>query len=104
MRKLENARTGAGGMVVGSDTPLSNSSKELAALADRYRLPAIFQDETVDGVHGASPSKASKVELTFGRGAGAIRICLRRSRTTHSITTDQALWSAIRNRTHAIGF
>jgi ABC-type uncharacterized transport system substrate-binding protein len=47
MRKPENARTGAGGMVVGSDTPLSNSSKELAGLADRYRLPAIFQDETI---------------------------------------------------------
>ena len=57
-----------------------------------------------DGVHGASPSKASKMELTFGTGAGAIRIGLRRSRATHSITTDQALWSAIRNRTRAIDF
>jgi len=26
-----------------------------------------------DGVHGASPNKTSKMELTFGTGAGAIR-------------------------------
>jgi putative ABC transport system substrate-binding protein len=32
-------------MVVGSDSFLNASSKELVALADRYRLPAIFQDE-----------------------------------------------------------
>jgi hypothetical protein len=57
-----------------------------------------------DGVHGASPSKALKVEVTFGTGAGAIRIGLRRSRTTGSRTRDQALWSSIRNRTSAIVF
>jgi hypothetical protein len=57
-----------------------------------------------DGIHGASPSKALKVDVTFGSGAGAIRIGLRRSRTTGSKTRDQALWSSIRNRTSAIVF
>ncbi len=55
-----------------------------------------------DGVHGASPSKALKVDATFGTGAGAIRIGLRRSRTKGSRTSDQALWSLVRNRTLAI--
>jgi putative ABC transport system substrate-binding protein len=36
---------GAGGMVVGSDNTLYVSSKELAALAERYRLPAIYSDK-----------------------------------------------------------
>jgi hypothetical protein len=54
--------------------------------------------------NGASPSKALKVEVTFGTGAGAMRIGLRRSRTTGSRTRDQALWSSIRNRTSAIVF
>jgi putative ABC transport system substrate-binding protein len=33
---------GAGGMVVGTDTFLQGSFKELIALADRYRLPAVY--------------------------------------------------------------
>jgi hypothetical protein len=57
-----------------------------------------------DGVHGASPSKALRVDATFGTGAGAIRIGLRRSRTTGSPTRDQALWVSIRNHTNAISF
>ena len=57
-----------------------------------------------DGVHGASPSTALKVDVTFGTGAGAIRMGLRRSRTTGSRTRNQALWSLIRNRTLAIDF
>src|SRR5262245_51499392 len=57
-----------------------------------------------DGIHGASPGKALTVDATFGTGAGAIRIGLRRSRTTGSKTRDQALWSSIRNRTSAIVF
>ena len=36
---------GAGGMVVGSDSILRASSKELVELADRYRLPAICADD-----------------------------------------------------------
>jgi len=57
-----------------------------------------------DGVHGASPSKALKVDVSFGTGAGAIRIGLRRFRTTGFRTRDQELWSSIRNRTSAIVF
>jgi hypothetical protein len=57
-----------------------------------------------DGIHGASPGKALKVDATFGTGAGAIRMGLRRSRTTGSPTRDQALWVSIRNRTLAIDF
>ena len=41
-----SVRAGAGGMVVGSDNFLHGSSKELAALADRYRLPAIYPDHS----------------------------------------------------------
>jgi putative ABC transport system substrate-binding protein len=40
-----SVHAGVGGMVVGADTLLHSSSKELAALADRYRLPAIHSDE-----------------------------------------------------------
>jgi hypothetical protein len=57
-----------------------------------------------DGVRGASPGKALKVDATFGTGAGAIRIGLRRSRTTGSRTRNQALWVSIRNRTKVISF
>ena len=55
-----------------------------------------------DGVHGASASKAMKVDVTFRARADAVRIGLRRSATPH--TKDQVLWSAIRNRTQAICF
>jgi hypothetical protein len=57
-----------------------------------------------DGIHGASPGKALTVVATFGTGAGAIRIGLRRSRTTGSRTRDQALWVSIRNHAKAISF
>src|SRR5215467_16135349 len=57
-----------------------------------------------DGAHGASASKASRVEITYrtgGGGAGNVRLCLRR---TARPTRDLALWVAIRNRTHAVNF
>jgi hypothetical protein len=57
-----------------------------------------------DGAHGASASKASRVEITYrtgGGGAGNVGLCLRR---TARPTRDLALWVAIRNRTHAVNF
>ena len=57
-----------------------------------------------DGAHGASASKASRVEITYrtgGGGAGNVRLSLRRAVRP---TRDLALWVAIRNRTHAINF
>src|SRR5262249_44024449 len=55
-----------------------------------------------DGAHGASASKALRVELTYRTGGGGnVRLCLRR---TARSTRDLALWVAIRNRTHAISF
>jgi len=47
-----------------------------------------------DGIHGASASKALKVDVTFGKGADAIRLSLRRNTPP---TDDQGLWAAIRN-------
>src|SRR5262249_22095841 len=57
-----------------------------------------------DGAHGASASKASRVEITYrtgGGGAGNVRLCLRRTATP---PRDLVLGVAIRTRTHAVNF
>src|SRR5260370_15870579 len=55
-----------------------------------------------DGVHGASASRATKVDVTFKTDEDPIQVSLRRTPVTP--TKDQALWVAIRNRTKAIAF
>lgn len=56
-----------------------------------------------DGVHGASPRTATKIDVVFRTGVGHVRLSLRRTRA-QSQTRDQALWVAIRNRTKAVAF
>jgi hypothetical protein len=54
-----------------------------------------------DGVHGASASRASRVEVTYRTGAGAVRLNLCRAPRP---TGHLAFWAAIRSRIHAIKF
>jgi hypothetical protein len=55
-----------------------------------------------DGVHGAKPPSGSNVEVTFRIGS-ARKASLSYRIASHP-TLDQALWIAIRNRTHAVSF
>jgi|SRR6516162_4531173 len=57
-----------------------------------------------DGVHGASASRATRVEITYRTGAGGagnVGLCLRH---TSRPTRDLTVWVAIRNRTHSVKF
>jgi hypothetical protein len=57
-----------------------------------------------DGVHGATLPVGSNVEATYRTGSGKANEVKLSYRTAIDPTLDQALWVAIRNRTHAIGF
>ena len=82
-------RDGKGGLSARTVTHMHRVLREALQQAVRWQLLA---------------GKALKVDATFGTGAGAIRIGLRRSRTTGSRTRNQALWVSIRNRTKVISF
>jgi hypothetical protein len=56
-----------------------------------------------DGVAGAELPTGSNLEATYRYGSGMSAVTLS-YRLKVQPTQDQALWVAIRNRTHAIGF
>jgi hypothetical protein len=62
-----------------------------------------------DGVHGAQPPPGSSVEATYRIGSGKTgNVAAENAAVTYRYrvhpTLDQALWVAIRNRTHTISF
>jgi hypothetical protein len=57
-----------------------------------------------DGVHGARIPTGSNIEATYRTGSGKASKVKLSYRTASDPTLDQALWVAIRNRTHAISF
>jgi hypothetical protein len=57
-----------------------------------------------DGVHGAKLPTGSNIEATYRTGSGKASEVKLSYRTASDPTLDQALWVAIRNRTHAISF
>ena len=57
-----------------------------------------------DGVHGATLPTGSSVQATYRTGSGKAGEVKLSFRVQSSPTLDQALWVAIRNRTHAISF
>jgi hypothetical protein len=59
-----------------------------------------------DGVHGAPPPAGSEITVRYngGGGTGGNRVTVTIERNVSGHTLDQALWVAIRNRTHAISF
>ena len=69
-----SVRAGAGGMVVGGDSLFFVSPKELVALADRYRLPAIHPDKNAVEVGGLAGYRAdnSANNQMLGNYAGRV--------------------------------
>ena len=59
-----------------------------------------------DNVHGALPPAGSEIAVRYksGGGAGGNTVTVNMERKTSDPGPDQALWIAIRNRTHAICF
>jgi len=57
-----------------------------------------------DGVHGATLPTGSNVQATYRTGSGKADEVKLSYRVRSSPTLDQAVWVAIRNRTHAISF
>ncbi len=59
-----------------------------------------------DNVHGARPPAGSEIAVhyRFGGGDGGNAVTVTIERTVSDPTPDQALWVAVRNRTHAIRF
>jgi len=112
MRSLNKAKKmiGAVPVTVGVDGKRWRRVRSLSASGptDRHFVLETKPDGSAtvrfgDGVHGASPNKGLRIDVTFGRGAAAIRIGLRRERKGNQ-TEDQSLWTSIRNRTKAISF
>jgi putative ABC transport system substrate-binding protein len=69
-----SVRAGAGGMVVGADSLFNVSFKELVALADRYRLPAIYSDKNaveVGGLVGYRADNSAGLQM-LGNYAGRV--------------------------------
>jgi hypothetical protein len=76
------------------------SDREYVAQTMHGKTTIIFGD----GVRGARLPTGSNVEATYRMGSGKASEVTVSYRTPSDSTLDQALWIAIRNRTHAIGF
>jgi hypothetical protein len=87
-------------------TQVKNFSK--SSPTDRHFLAKTTGGKTTvsfgDGVHGATIPAGSNVEASYRTGAGRASEVKLGYRAASDPTLDQALWVAIRNRTHAISF